>query len=59
MPTKREIAKSMYDAYVQAMKLVGREKEIVSFKGWIKEVNNVDFNRNGRGIKEQGRTKSR
>lgn len=48
MPTKREIAKSMYDAYVQAMKLVGREKEIVSFKEWIKEVNNVDFNRNGR-----------
>lgn len=46
MPTKREIAKSMYDAYVQSMKLVGREKEIVSFKEYMKEINNIDSKTN-------------
>lgn len=39
--TMMEFYRKMYESYCINMKFYGKEKEILPFKKWLKEVNNV------------------
>lgn len=39
--TMMDFYRKMYESYCNNMKFYGKEKEILPFKKWMKEVNNV------------------
>lgn len=38
----KELQKKLYESYKANMKFYGKEKDILPFRKWVKEVNNIN-----------------